>query len=296
MRKPSSANHSMMSAAARVSPLASASGLPCSCVRSGAISPARSRTSAAALRMILLRSAGTMSRQTSKPFFAASSARSRSGRPAWATRPISLPVAGFTTGSVFPSTGGCHLPSMKSCVSMYPMVSSRSVRAREKLARCYPVCYPPLLHIEQLDLENQRCVRRNHPAGAPRAIAELGRDDEHALAADLHAGHALVPALDHPAAAQGKRERPAPARAVELLSAHVLRRRIMQPAGVVDLDGLPGNGFVALADHGVGLHQPGRACGGRHEHRSCQRYQPPRRASHWLSCFRVRILGQLPAA
>src|SRR5688572_3070438 len=111
----------MMSAAARVSPLASASGLPCSWVSSGAMSPARSRIRAAALRMILLRSAGSVSRQTSKPFCAASSAWSRSGRPACATRPISLPVAGFTTGSVFPSAGACHLPLMKSCVSMYPM-------------------------------------------------------------------------------------------------------------------------------------------------------------------------------
>src|SRR5262245_18368482 len=110
-----------MSAAASVSPLASTSGLPCSCVSSGAMSLARSRISAAALRMITLRAAGTMSRQTSKTFCAACSARSRSGRPASATRPISLPVAGFTTGSVFPSTGGCNWPLMKSCVSTYPM-------------------------------------------------------------------------------------------------------------------------------------------------------------------------------
>src|SRR5688500_7912896 len=259
-RKPSSANHSMMSAAARVSPFASASGLPCSWVRSGAISPARSRMSAAALRMILLRSAGSISRQTSKPFCAACSALSRSGRLACATRPISLPVAGFSTGNVLPSAGCCHWPLMKSCVSTYPMVVPRGVAAQEKLARCYAV----LLHIQQLDFENQRRIRRNHPAGAPRAIAELGRDDEQALASDLHAGHALVPALDHPAASQGKRERPAPARAVELLSALVLRRRIMQPAGVVHLDGIPGNGFLALADHRIGLHQPGGACRSRH--------------------------------
>ena len=62
-RMPSSANHSMMSAAAMASPLASAKGLPCSWVSMAAISPARSRISAAALRMILLRSTGSMSRQ-----------------------------------------------------------------------------------------------------------------------------------------------------------------------------------------------------------------------------------------
>src|SRR4051812_8675785 len=122
----------MMSAAANVSPFASASGLPCSWVSSGAISAARSRISPAALRMILLRSAGSVSRQTSKPFCAASSALSRSGRPACATRPISLPVAGFTTGSVLPSAGACHLPLMKSCVSMYPMAASSRERKKER--------------------------------------------------------------------------------------------------------------------------------------------------------------------
>ena len=49
---------------------------------------------------------------------------------------------GFTTGRVLPSAGCCHLPSMKSCVSMYPMVSSRSVRAGEKLARVTPFVSP----------------------------------------------------------------------------------------------------------------------------------------------------------
>src|SRR6266851_1632314 len=53
-----------------------------------------------------------------------------------------------------------------------------------------------LLHAEQLDIEHQRGVRWDHPAGAARAIAEFGRDDQGALAADLHAGDALVPALD----------------------------------------------------------------------------------------------------
>src|SRR5436190_19916402 len=83
--------------------------------------------SAAALRMILLRSAGTMSRQTSKPFCAACRARSRSARPACATRPISLPVEGFITGSVLPSAGACHWPLMKSCVSTYPMSTPSAV-------------------------------------------------------------------------------------------------------------------------------------------------------------------------
>ena len=115
-RRPSSANHSIRSAAASVSPFASTSGLPCSWVSSGAISAARSRISPAALRMILARSAGAMSRQVSKPFCAAARARSRSAVPAWATRPISLPVAGLKTASVRPSAASCHWPSMNSWV------------------------------------------------------------------------------------------------------------------------------------------------------------------------------------
>ena len=49
-----------------------------------AMSPARSRIRPAALRMILLRSMAGMSRQVSKPFCAAASARSRSAVPACA--------------------------------------------------------------------------------------------------------------------------------------------------------------------------------------------------------------------
>src|SRR3546814_17923154 len=64
-----------------------------------------------------------------------------------------------------------------------------------------------LFEVDQFDIEDQRGVRRNHPAGAAGTIAELGRDDQGALAADLHAGDALVPAADHPAGAERKGER-----------------------------------------------------------------------------------------
>src|ERR1700681_4912807 len=56
------------------------------------------------------------------------------------------------------------------------------------------------LHPQQLDLEDQDCVGRDDAAGAARAIAELGGDDQRALAAHLHARHTLVPAFDHLAA------------------------------------------------------------------------------------------------
>ena len=98
-------------------PFASGKGLPCSWVSSGAISPARSRISAAARRMIFARSMAGVLRQVSKPLCAAASARSRSAMPACATRPISASVAGLSTGSVRPSSASRHWPSMRSWVS-----------------------------------------------------------------------------------------------------------------------------------------------------------------------------------
>ncbi len=115
-RRPSSANHSMMSAADMASTLASARGLPCSWVSSSAICGARSRISAAALRMMALRSLAGTSRHNSKPFWAACAARSRSGMPACARRPISVPVAGLNTARVRPPSASHHWPLMKSWV------------------------------------------------------------------------------------------------------------------------------------------------------------------------------------
>src|SRR5207249_7548174 len=84
--------------------------------------------------------------------------------------------------------------------------------------------------LEQLYLEDQLGVGRDDAAGAARPVTECRRDDELALAADLHAGHALVPALDDHAGAELERERlVAVVAAVELLA-------VAEPAGVVDLD------------------------------------------------------------
>src|SRR4051812_35735296 len=62
------------------------------------------------------------------------------------------------------------------------------------------------LDVEQLHFEDEGRVRRDHAAGAARAVAEARRDGELALAADLHAGDAFVPALDHVALAERKDE------------------------------------------------------------------------------------------
>jgi len=76
-----------------------------------------------------------------------------------------------------------------------------------------------LIQAKQLDIEDQHGVRRNDAAGAARAIAQLRLQDQCALAADLHAFDALVPALDHAPRAQGEFERFAAIdRAVEFLA------------------------------------------------------------------------------
>src|SRR5688572_30720715 len=49
---------------------------------------------------------------------------------------------------------------------------------------------------EQLDLEDERRVRRDHVAGAAFAVGDRRRADEPGLAADLHALHTFGPALD----------------------------------------------------------------------------------------------------
>src|SRR5207244_256936 len=64
-----------------------------------------------------------------------------------------------------------------------------------------------LLHVDQLDVEDQRGVGRDHARRAALAVAERGRDGELALAPHLHPGDALVPALDDVGRADLERER-----------------------------------------------------------------------------------------
>src|SRR5690242_12581214 len=96
-----------------------------------------------------------------------------------------------------------------------------------------------LLHPEQFDVEHQRGIRGNEPAAyAARTIAERGRNDQRALAADLHRGNAFVPALDDLALSDRKFERlVAVDRRVELLA---LLAVIIEPAGVMHDAGLSG--------------------------------------------------------
>src|SRR5260370_41252917 len=98
---------------------------------------------------------------------------------------------------------------------------------------------PRLLHAEQFDVEHQRCVRGNDAAGTAGAVAQRGRNDQGALAADFHGGDAFVPAGDDLALPDRKLERLiAIDRTVEFLA---LLAVLVKPAGVMhdaDLTGL----------------------------------------------------------
>src|SRR6188768_972760 len=93
-------------------------------------------------------------------------------------------------------------------------------------------CVGYLLHSEQLHLEHQGRVRGNDRRITIGAVGQRRRHPELALAADLHAHHALVPTLDHAALADREGERlAAVARAVELVA-------VGEPARVVHRAGL----------------------------------------------------------
>src|SRR5690242_3285290 len=99
-------------------------------VSSSAMASARLRRLSAALRITLERSKADTFRQVRKPLSAASRARSRSARSAWATVPILSPVAGLTTSMVRPDAALVQAPSMKSETSVYMFPVLREVLRR----------------------------------------------------------------------------------------------------------------------------------------------------------------------
>jgi hypothetical protein len=97
---------------------------------------------------------------------------------------------------------------------------------------CVAAVARSLLHAEQIDIEDQHGARRNDATGAARAIAQVRRNDQRALAADMHSGEAFIPALDDLALAEREGKRLAPVeRAVELLALLAVDE---QPARVID--------------------------------------------------------------
>src|SRR6476469_4571933 len=64
-----------------------------------------------------------------------------------------------------------------------------------------------LLHRQQFDIEHQRGVRGDDAASATRPVTERRRNDQRALAADVHRTDAFVPARNHLALADLELER-----------------------------------------------------------------------------------------
>src|SRR5690606_13789578 len=104
------------------------------------------------------------------------------------------------------------------------------------------------------------------------AVAEAGRDDQDAPAADLHALHALVPALDHHAAAEREDEGLVPVLAGIELDA--LLAVLVEPAGVVHGDVAAGRGLCAVADDAVFELQAGGGGGECHWGVSSRKVRP----------------------
>lgn len=111
-RLPSSANHSRNDAAYWISPLASASGLPCSVVRIFARSSAFSIIRSCHLRRITARCFAVVARHAGQAALAVSIARRVSAVPMRGTVAMVSPVAGFFTSKVAPSSAPCHSPAI----------------------------------------------------------------------------------------------------------------------------------------------------------------------------------------
>src|SRR5688572_15871248 len=65
--------------------------------------------------------------------------------------------------------------------------------------------YSQLLHVHQLDVEDDRCIAWNGTVSVT-AIGEPRRDDQRAMAADSHAHDALMPTRNHVPAAKNEIE------------------------------------------------------------------------------------------
>src|SRR5580698_3412340 len=125
----------------------------------------------------------------------------------------------------------------------------RGSNRMRKIARRYCAAAATLFDAEQLDVEHQRGVGRNDAAGAAGAVAELGRNDQRALAADFHGRDAFVPAGDDLVQADLELERlVAIDRGVEFLA---LGGVLIKPAGVMHDAGLARFGRSAGAGLGV---------------------------------------------
>jgi hypothetical protein len=105
-------------------------------------------------------------------------------------------------------------------------------------------------HIQKLDIENQRGVRRNGGAPSSRSVSKLWLDDKRPFAAGLHGDEAALPALDYLMLAKHEGERLlAINRTVELLALDAI---LIEPAGIMNDAGLTGLRGDAGSDLRIG--------------------------------------------
>ena len=116
---------------------------------------------------------------------------------------------------------------------------------------------------QQLHVEFQGRVRWDDPSRAARAVTQGRGDDQRARAAFLHPLDALVPPLDHHAAAQREHEGlTAILAGIEFITLHAV---LEEPTGVMHGDGAPRLGFGARPHDGVLELQTGSGGGERHD-------------------------------
>src|SRR5258708_28171128 len=97
-------------------------------------------------------------------------------------------------------------------------------------------------YAEQFHFEHQGRVRRDHAAGAARAVTECRWNGQFAFAPDLHSLHAFIPSADDLALSQ-----PEPKGVVAIL-AGIRLAAVREPAGVVHRDSLTRSGDIAVAN------------------------------------------------
>src|SRR5688572_30185050 len=152
---------------------------------------------------------------------------------------------GISGGTSKPSSRESSFRFFASC-SAYGTPGSVQPPQTPKCLQCR------LLDLEEIDLEHQRCVGRNHAARAAGAVTHRWRNREDSRAADLHAGHTFIPSGNHLAGAEREVERLiAVFRAVELLPALVGPGGVVEPAGVMHAHDLAAAGLGAATDFHV---------------------------------------------
>src|SRR5205085_6239595 len=113
--------------------------------------------------------------------------------------------------------------------------------------------FATLLHSDELDVEDERGVGRDRVAVAAAAVGHRRRDHERALAADLHARDAVVPARDRLARADRELEGLSlQLGAVEETPVMLRLVGMVEPAGVVHDDAAARAGLGAGAGLDLG--------------------------------------------